>query len=196
MAWTDVEPARTQGRAVTAAVRCASGNDRAALEGAVAVLTALPAAPTGALLAAVVRQLLEEGHPGGLDGDDIREVLAQCLSDTAGRLPGVAVSPRILVAVLSSALGIHEAGITYVELLPPDTPAGEADWVDPQLAGAAGSGSTSGAGDQPSPPTTAQYCWHAPLLIASLLGVTGGSLPRYLDDAFAELARAELMEMP
>lgn len=195
MSWTDVEPARTQGRAVATAVRCAAGTDRAAYDGAVAVLTALPAAPTGALLAAVVRQLVEDTHPGGLDGDDVLQVLTRCLADAATKLPGAAVSPRILVAVLSSALGIHEAGVTYVQLLAPDASRGEAEWVDPQLAGTAGSSST-GVGEQPAPPTTAEYCWHAPLLITSLLGVTGRPLSRYLDSAFADLARAESMEMP
>ena len=36
----------------------------------------------------------------------------------------------------------------------------------------------------------------AALLIADLLGVAGGSLPRYLDAALAELERAETIELP
>ena len=94
----------------------------------------------------------------------------------------------MLIAVLSSALGIHEAGVTYTELLAPE--ATETQWVDPETG--AGSGTAAGA----PPPTAAEYAWHAPLLIASLLRAGRGRLDQCLDAAFAEVARAETMEMP
>jgi hypothetical protein len=37
---------------------------------------------------------------------------------------------------------------------------------------------------------------HAPILIADLLAGSGGRLGGYLDGAFADIARAELMEQP
>jgi hypothetical protein len=135
--------------------------------------------------------LLEEQHAGGLDADDIRQVLATCLADTARWLPPASVSTTVLIAVLSSALGIHEPGVTYTELLAPESAAKE--WVDPQLSAAA-PGAAATAGDRP--PTAAEYAWHAPLLIAGLLSVGGRRLDRYLDAAFAEIARSETMELP
>lgn len=194
VSWTDLEPSRAVGRAVTTAVRCASMVDPAAYALATATLSELPSAPTGSVSAAVVRMLLEDEHPGGLDGDDIREVIGRCIADALNWLPGAAVSTSVLVAVLSSALGIQEAGVTYVELLTPDPSRGTTEWVDPETAG--GERSSPAAGNTLQPPTTAEYSWHAPLLIASLLGVAGRPLSRYLDTAFAEIARSETMEMP
>lgn len=155
-----------------------------------AALTAQQPATCGLVLGAVVRMLLEDQHPGGLDGDDIRQVLSGCWADSAAWLPAAAVSPVVLIAVLSSALGIHEPGVTHPELMPPEV-AAAAEWVDPDVGGAHG---TSGAGDPP--PTAAEYAWHGPLLIASLLGTGGGRLDRYLDAAFAVIASSETMEQP
>ena len=187
--WTVLEPARTMGRAITTAVRCATAADPTGYSLATAALSELPTSPIGALLGAVVRLLLEETHPGGLDADDIREVLTRCLADAARWLPG-AVSTRTLVAVVSSALGIHEAGVTYVELLGPAARPADGDWVDPEPVAA------DIPADATTPPTPAAYALHAPLLIASLLAITRQPLSRYLDAAFADVARSEEMEMP
>lgn len=194
MSWTDVEPSRTLGRAIGTAVRCASIVDRSAYTLATTALTELPSEATGSVLAAVVRMLLEDEHPGGLDGDDIREVIGRCIADALTWLPGAPVSTTVLVAVLSSALGIQEAGVTYVELLPPAPAQQRAEWVDPEPAGSGGG--FPAAGSVLQPPTTAEYNWHAPLLIASSLVVIGHPLFRYLDAAFADIARSETMEMP
>lgn len=140
--WTVLEPARTVGRGVTTAVQYAALGDPSGYALAAAALGELPTLPTGAVLGAVVRMLLEEVHPGGLDGDDIREVLGRCLADTAGWLPSV--SARILIAVLSSALGIHEAGVTYVEALAPATSPVPPEWVDPGVGPVLGDGGRSG----------------------------------------------------
>jgi hypothetical protein len=167
----------------------ATAADRETYQQSIAELAALPAEQTGLVLAAVVRMLLEEQHGGGLDGDDIREVLVRCRADAGSWLPATSVSSTVLIAVLSSALGIHEAGVTYTELLPPE--ATEVEWVDPE-----GSGGPAAAVDGARPPSAAEYAWHAPLLIASLLRAGRGRLDRCLDAAFAEVARAETMEMP
>jgi hypothetical protein len=120
-----------------------------------------------------------------------------------------------LVAVLSSALGIHEPGVTYEDVMGPPVASGD-DWVgDPtggHVVGGAGEARPDrGAGGHPHPPTgvpgsdeivpsqvptAAAYAWHAPLLIVDLLATGRRRLDGYLDGAFAEIARAETMEMP
>jgi hypothetical protein len=49
--------------------------------------------------------------------------------------------------------------------------------------------------DESPPPAGAAVAWHAPLLVADLLG-HGRPLAAYLHDAFAEIARAETLEAP
>ena len=176
------------GRAITLAVGTAAAAQAPAYSQVSAALAAVHPATSGLVLGAVVRGLLEDQHAGGLDGDDIRQVLAGCLADTAGWLPPGSVSGVVLIAVLSSALGIHEPGVTYTELLPPAAAATE--WLDPDIAGGADPATP------PAPPTATDYAWHAPLLIASLLGAGIGRLDRYLDAAFADIARSETMELP
>lgn len=188
--WRDVPgPAREVGAAIRRSVDMATAADRTNYQHSITELAALPAEQTGLVLGAVVRMLLEQQYGGGLDADDIREVLAGCRTDTGGWLPPTSVSSTVLIAVLSSALGIHEAGVTYTELLAPE--ATEPQWVDPEAGGASG---TAAGGARP--PTAAEYAWHAPLLIASLLRGGHGRLDRCLDAAFAEVARTETMEMP
>lgn len=182
-------PARAVGAAITRSADLAAAADREKYEPSITELAALPAEQTGLVLGAVVRTLLEEQHSGGLDADDIREVLVSCRAEADRWLPPTSVSTTVLIAVLSSALGVHEAGVTYTELLTPDST--ETGWVDPEIGG--GPGTAAGG---PPPPTAAEYAWHAPLLIASLLCTARGRLDRCLDAAFAELARAEIMEMP
>ena len=174
--WRDLAgPALAIGTAVTRAVDAAAARDGSAYETASFELAALPAEQTGLLLAALVRALLEEGHPDGLDGDDIQAVLDGCVRGAAAWLPAGRVRPRTVVAVLASALGIHEAGLTYEE---PARPPGTDEWPwEEEVA---------------RPPTAAEFAWHAPLVVADLLG--GRPLRRHLDAAFTEIARAESMD--
>ena len=201
VSWGDLGgPARAIGGAISGAVQAAQGEDRVAFESAVIDLAAQPVEATGLVLGALVRTLLEEQHSDGLDGDDVRAVLTRCYTEAISWLPADSVRVEPLLAVLSSALGIHEPGITYVEVT---GPAAQSEWADPELGG-----------DRPvvqRAPTTVEYVRHAPLLLADLLSAgeltagklstgklsTGGqSLPRHLDAAFAEIARSEAMEMP
>ncbi|SDO97279.1 hypothetical protein SAMN04515671_2528 [Nakamurella panacisegetis] len=178
-------PARGIGTAVLLAVDAAQSADRPAFEAAVVELSAQPAEPTGLLLGALIRQLLEDQHVDGLDADDIRTVLSRSYAATTLWLPADTVRVEALLAVLSSALGIHEPGVTYQEVARPSV---AADWRDPDLPG-----------DRPivpRAPTAAEYGRHAPLLLADLLSTGGRPLVRYLDAAFAEIARAEAMELP
>jgi hypothetical protein len=175
--WRDLGgPALAIGTAVTRAVDAAAARDREGYETAAVDLSALPAEQTGLLLAALVRSLLEEGHPDGLDGDDIQAVLDGCVRGAAAWLAPDRVRPRTVVAVLASALGIHEAGLTYAE---PARPHGPDDWPwEEEVA---------------KPPTPAEFAWHAPLVVTDLLG--GRPLRRHLDAAFTEIARAEAMDL-
>jgi hypothetical protein len=181
--WRDLPgPARAIGAAVVRAVDAAAAGDREDYEARAADLAAGPVEPTGIVLAAVVRTLLEEQHPDGLDADDMQLVIGRCAKGAAW-LP--AVDPYAIVAVLASALGVHEAGITYDEVGEPPAVEGD-EWRDPD--------------PDPAPkrkaPTPAGYAFHAPLLIADLLAQGGRGLDRYLDGAFGEILRAETMEMP
>ncbi|GAA5200148.1 hypothetical protein GCM10023322_77390 [Rugosimonospora acidiphila] len=190
-------PARGIGTAIGRAVAAAGDRDREVYEAEAAELVALPPEYAGLVLGALVRMLLEEQHPDGLDSDDIQAVLARCYRGAAGWLPVDRLDAATLVAALASALGIHEPGVTYREVMgpPAGTRAGD-DWPGDDRAG----GHVYGGGATETVPvrvpTAAEYAWHAPLLIADLLTAGGRRLDRYLDVAFTEIARAETMELP
>jgi hypothetical protein len=177
-------PARTIGAAVTRTVEAAVAGDRDAYEEAASDLVALPSEPTGIVLAAVVRSMLESQHVDGLDSDDVQLVIGRCYRRTAGWLPPERIDPNTLVAVLASALGIHEPGVTYDEIGAPP-PSGD-EWRDP-----------FDESERPrKAPTATAYAWHAPLLIADMVAEHRLSLARHIDGAFAEMIRGETMEMP
>jgi hypothetical protein len=189
-AWKELGgPARIIGTAIGQAVDAAGTHDRVAYESAVADLVALPAEQAGQVLGALVRLLLEDQHPDGMETDDIRLVLARCYRAAAGWLPLERLDVHTLAAALASALGIHEPGVTYEEITGP--PVAD-DWSSRPIGGQPVKEAST-----PSPvPTAAAYVWHAPLLIADLLAAGGRPLGRYLDTAFTEIARAETMELP
>lgn len=99
-------PAPAQAIAVAAsdAVAAAQHRDRDGLEAAVGPLAATEG--SGLVLGAVVRLLLEEAHPDGLGGDDIRRVIEYCVRAAAVWEP--AVDPHLLLVLLASALGVHD----------------------------------------------------------------------------------------
>jgi hypothetical protein len=176
---------RTVGNAVDTAV---NGHDVATYERAIAQLAAQPTG--GRVLGDVVRSLLEETHPDGLDSDDITLVIGRCYRAAAAWLPPERVDVTTLLAVLASALGIHEPGVTYEALDLPraaapdaDTGAG-AEWRDPDDT------------VRVRPPTWPDYAWHAPLLVADLLPIAPGTLDNYLEATFAEYAREAREELP
>jgi hypothetical protein len=174
-------PARAIGGAISRSVDAVGDFDD--YQAQVADLVALPTEPTGIVLAAVVRSLLEVQHPDGLDSDDMQLVIGRCVRTAAPWLP--AVDPYAVVAVLASALGVHEVGITYDEIGEPVKVEGD-EWRDPDLDEA----------PKRKAPTPAVYALHAPLLIADLLAESGQTLNPHLDGAFDEIVRAETMEMP
>jgi len=139
------EPARRIAVATADAV-AAAGTD-----GAGDALAALDPQQVKLVLGAVVRLLVEELHPDGLDADDITAIVARC----AAAYP--AADPQAQLVLLAGALGIH-----------PDA-------------------EETGPVDVPR---------QASLLIADLLAVARRPLTRYLEAAFAEIARGETMDLP
>jgi hypothetical protein len=97
-------PARPIAAAATAAVGAAQVRDRDGLDAAVNELAALDAAQTGLILGTAVRLLLEDGHPDGLDGDAVREVLEKCVRTAAQWQPDV--DPHVVLRLLAGALGV------------------------------------------------------------------------------------------
>jgi hypothetical protein len=97
-------PARPIAAATDAAVAAARARDRDALAEAVSDLAALDPAQTGLILGTAVRLLLEDTHPDGLDGDDVRAVLEQCVRSAAEWQPDV--DPHVVLILLAGALGV------------------------------------------------------------------------------------------
>lgn len=174
-------PAREFVRALTQAVDTAlSGRDAAAYDYTTARLVDHPSG--GRVLGDVLRLLLEDTHPDGVDSDDITLLIGRCYRTAAAWLPPARVNAIVLLAALASALGIHEPGITYeaLDLLHPDA----RDYHEPDDT-------------IPVPvPTWPDYAWHAPLLLADLLPFAPATLENYLDITFAEYARQAREEFP
>jgi hypothetical protein len=97
-------PARPIAAATDAAVSAARARDREGLAEAVGELAALDPAQSGLILGTAVRLLLEDTHPDGLDGDDVRAVLEHCVRAAALWQPDV--DPHVLLLLLAGALGV------------------------------------------------------------------------------------------
>jgi hypothetical protein len=99
------EPARTLAASASGAVHAAAAGDSDAFEAATARLAAQDPEHVRVVLGAVVRSLLEQAHPDGVDGDDVAAVVERC-ARAAAWCEGV--DPEVLVLVLAGALGVHE----------------------------------------------------------------------------------------
>ena len=97
-------PARAIASAVSTAVERVGDRDAEAFEAAATVLAGTDQA--GLVQGAIVRMLLEELHPDGLDGDDVQVVLERCTRTSAQWLPDV--DPHVLLVLLASALGVYD----------------------------------------------------------------------------------------
>jgi hypothetical protein len=96
----------------------------------------------------------------------------------ASTVPG----PAHDLAVLVSALGIHEPAITHEEL---DLPRSDAlECGDPDRTVPV------------EPQTWPDFAWHAPLLVADLLPFAPATLGSYLEATFAEYVREAREELP
>ncbi|SCL21253.1 hypothetical protein GA0070616_2249 [Micromonospora nigra] len=97
-------PAREIAVAAVEAVTAAQTENPEAYAPAVARLAA--ADRSGLVLGGVVRRLLETGHPDGLDGDDVRQVLERCVRSAARWQPDV--DPHVVLVLLAGALGVYD----------------------------------------------------------------------------------------
>jgi len=98
--------ARPIAAATEAAVTAARGRDSEALTQAVAGLGASDPAQVGLILGTAVRLLLEDQHPDGLTGDDVRNVLQSCVR--AAAVWQIGVDPHVVLLLLAGALGVHD----------------------------------------------------------------------------------------
>ena len=97
--------ARAISAAVTDGVAAAGARDAAAFDEATTRLAALDPALVSEVLGTVVRALLEEAHPAGLAGDDLRTVLTDCTRSASWASD---VDPAALLVVLTGALGLQD----------------------------------------------------------------------------------------
>ncbi|TYB90915.1 hypothetical protein FXF53_30775 [Micromonospora sp. WP24] len=109
-------PAREIAESAVEAVTAAQQRDVPAYDEAVARLAT--AERSGLVLGAVVRLLLEESHPDGVAGDDVRQVLERCARGAAQWYSGV--DPHVLLVLLAGALGVYDPD---GDDAPPDPPA-------------------------------------------------------------------------
>jgi hypothetical protein len=182
LALTDLPPAaRAIATAVTDAVAAAGAADADAFADATRRLLLADGEHVRAVLGDAVRLLLEELHPDGLDGDEVRADVVRCVTSSAAWFPDA--DAEVLVIVLAGALGIH-----------PDPP------PDVTAAGWAGGNAAVGQHrpDDPwadavtaAPPPPAAVARHALALLADLLAARGRPVRPYLEAAFTELARRE-----
>jgi hypothetical protein len=99
-------PARPIAAAALAAVAAARNQDKDALAEAADDLAALDPGQVGLILGTTVRVLLEDLHPDGLDGDDVRTVLER--SVRASAVWEADVDPHVVLVLLAGALGVYE----------------------------------------------------------------------------------------
>ncbi|WFE62754.1 MULTISPECIES: hypothetical protein [Micromonospora] len=97
-------PAREIAVAATEAVEAAQAHDGATYDRAVLRLAGADRA--GLVLGGMVRLLLEQAHPDGLDGSDIRRVLEHCIRSAETWQPDV--DPHVVLVLLAGALGIYD----------------------------------------------------------------------------------------
>lgn len=95
-------------RAISAAVTdaVAGVGDAGAFSEAVGRLSTSDPQRVSLVLGGAVRALLEERHPDGMDGEDIRAVLTRCT--VAGHAWESGVDPEVLLVVLAGALGLSD----------------------------------------------------------------------------------------
>ncbi|WP_290863193.1 hypothetical protein [Hamadaea sp.] len=105
MSLRDLPPVARSMAAASAAVTAALAADPDELRTAAADLAAFDPSLTGPLLGDVLRMLLEESHPDGLDADDLRSVLETTTKAALAWLPEA--DPEVLLVILAGALGVH-----------------------------------------------------------------------------------------
>ncbi|TDB74195.1 hypothetical protein [Micromonospora sp. KC723] len=97
-------PAREIALAATEAVEAARSRDIEAYDLSTARLATTER--SGVVLGSVVRLLLEEAHPDGLDSDDVRRVLERSVRSASSWQPDV--DPHVMLVLLAGALGVYD----------------------------------------------------------------------------------------
>jgi hypothetical protein len=97
-------PARTIAVAAVDAIDATREQDSDRFDASVHRLTTVDG--TGLVLGGVVRLLLEDHLRDGLDSEDIRRIIDDCVAANRGWQPSV--DPDILLVLLAGALGIHD----------------------------------------------------------------------------------------
>lgn len=130
--WHDLPaPVRGIAEALSGAVAAARDADAGAYRDAVERLAALDGERVGLVAGEAVRLLLEERHPDGLDGDDLRAVLSGCARSSAPWWPDV--DPGTLGALLAGALGVHDSDGQPI-VVAPEAMAGHAPLLIAELS--------------------------------------------------------------
>jgi hypothetical protein len=99
--------ARALAAAITGAVTAARAQDAAEFVVASEQLAALDPSRAGVLLGGMVRAVLEERHPDGLSTEDLQTAVEECVRSASRWVPEL--DPGILVVLLTSAFGVHDA---------------------------------------------------------------------------------------
>jgi len=99
-------PARDLAQWVDAAVRAAHAADGDAFAAALVELRRADREQLATLLGAITQDLLERGHPDGLDAEGAEEVLDSCLRAARPWYP--ALDDDLLLRALTGALGIGD----------------------------------------------------------------------------------------
>jgi hypothetical protein len=100
--------ARALAAAITETVDAARAADAAAFAAASEHLASLDPARAGLLLGGMVRSVLEERHPDGLATEDLQTAVEESVRSAVRWFP--APDPGVLVVLLTSAFGVHDAG--------------------------------------------------------------------------------------
>jgi hypothetical protein len=99
-------PARQLALAVEAAVTAAQAGDPAAFAEAITDLNRVDSEQLAVVLGAVMHDLIERGHPDGLDSDDVERLMQSCTRSSAAWYPGF--DADCLVVALTDALGTND----------------------------------------------------------------------------------------
>lgn len=161
------------------AVLAAAARDTDALADAGARLGACDPELVRVVLGHVMASALSAAHPGGLDGDDVAEVLTTTVE---GAAPWWPVDPEVALAVLLGAVGAHA---DEQAALDPRAVAEHAALIAAQVLGRRGPAAAAAAGRPLS-------AGPEPIAPADLQRV----LDAHLSAAVAELERAQTVEMP
>jgi hypothetical protein len=177
--------ARSLASAVANAVGAAQTGDAEDFAAAASLLDGAQAGHADTVLSAVVRMLLEDAHPGGLDGEAVRDALTRCVRGAIGWFDQLDVSA--LIVVLSGALGVLDApgshGWSTGAPAPDETMQSDVVPIEDDV--------------EPDPVADpALLRRHALIVVADLAAESGARIGPLLSAALGEIERAETLEMP